>query len=165
MSEPRPTSEGRIVRYPVSPTVWGRIDAPSGVILERDARVLSESNARGISRDRWERMCAAPCDMQLSTDFRYRIRGDGITTSNTFFLRAPEEAHEIIHVRSASSSLFVLGVIGLGTGGAIALAGSMVVFFSNVSLDGSEGSIIETSRFSDGRSSRWVSRLQSVASC
>ncbi|HLK35714.1 MAG TPA: hypothetical protein VKU41_03105 [Polyangiaceae bacterium] len=90
---------------------WVHLD-DDGVSLE-----VAEDSAH----DEWASVCSAPCDMKVSTDFYYRVRGGGHRASNKFALRASDGQHSRLRARGGSTALTVFGWVAIGAGGATAL--------------------------------------------
>jgi hypothetical protein len=109
--DPAPTSGGHV--FSGSDTrsfLRVHVDAPEGVVVQQDT----------MNDDTWETVCTAPCDQLLQKGFPYRITGDGIRPSDGFVLLAPSGTRERLVVNAASNVRFVLGKVGLATGGLVA---------------------------------------------
>ena len=92
------------------PTV--HVDAPAAVTLEaKDAGT-------------WTPVCAAPCDLTLSTHVVYRIAGPGVLPSDPFLLRPDDggNVHLVPHVatrgrQTAGWIMVASGMLGVLAGG------------------------------------------------
>lgn len=97
----RPTSEG----------VWVHL-GDDGARLE-----VEEDSAH----DEWTTVCSAPCDLQVSDDFYYRLSGGGHMTSPKFTLRGSSGDSVRLEEHGGSVPLMVLGLVGIGVGAAALL--------------------------------------------
>jgi len=71
----------------------------------------------------WERVCAAPCDSEIIVQgILLRATAPGMTTSNAFRVQ-PGPGVALVKVEGGSSSLRLLGVIGLAGGLPVAFTG------------------------------------------
>lgn len=115
--------------------VWVHLDGPEAMRLE-EQRIL------GNGDDEWAPMCTAPCDVQVSASARYRLSGGGRFDSNDFSLRPDATGHATVRARGGSVSLYVLGIVGLGTGGVLTAAGiylELVALTSGIPVGDGEG--------------------------
>jgi hypothetical protein len=97
------------------------IDSPSEVQLESRTRDDRE----------WRLACDSPCDRALPIGPEYRIRGSGVRASNAFHLRAGAP-RIVLTVDPASTSGFVLGIVGTSIGGATVIIGALVLLIGAV---------------------------------
>jgi len=58
----------------------------------------------------------APCDQAVSTEFSYRIAGDGIRNSRVFSVQPQSGDRETITVDEGSKAAFVAGILGVSVG-------------------------------------------------
>ncbi len=87
-----------------------RLEGPSGARLEREIDSVTHD---------WEIVCTAPCVAHTPTAFDYRVTGGGLRPSQGFPLRV--DSAENLRVHGAWLDLYVLGWVGVGTGGVATL--------------------------------------------
>lgn len=121
-------SAGQALAQDTPGEVWVHLDAPEGVVLQRDT----------TNDDDWETVCRAPCDQRLSTAFNYRVTGGGIKASADFTLyRAPVTRVTLV-VDGASKTESAVGLVGVA-GGAVALPVGLVIWFFEALHDSFQG--------------------------
>jgi hypothetical protein len=92
---------------------------------------------------RWVTVCSAPCDKAVSTEFSYRIAGDGIRNSRVFTLRGTD--HETITVDEGSKAVFAVGIVGASVGLLVTSIGLVVLLLNALSRDlVTDGSTLRT---------------------
>jgi hypothetical protein len=74
----------------------------------------------------WERVCSAPCDKWLSGDVNYKLAGPSVRQSKPFYLQGENGDRVILDVNTASSGIFVLGVVGTVVGSVSVGLGALV---------------------------------------
>ena len=117
-------------------------DAPVFVHLAGSEGAELQEDKVGDHRH-WVTVCVAPCDKAVSSEFSYRIAGDGIRNSRVFTLHAENGDREILTIDESSSSAFVAGIIVTSVGGAAIFVGAFVVAIGSIqtgleSLSGSQ---------------------------
>jgi hypothetical protein len=80
----------------------------------------------------WVTVCFAPCDRGLSSEFSYRIAGDGIRNSRVFALHAQSGDREILTIDESSKSAFVGGIVATSLGGTAVIVGSLVFILGSL---------------------------------
>jgi hypothetical protein len=80
----------------------------------------------------WVTVCVAPCDKAVSSEFSYRIAGDGIRNSRVFNLHAESGDRETLTIDESSKSAFVAGIVVASLGGATALVGTFVALVGSL---------------------------------
>lgn len=111
------------------PTVLLHVESKEVVAIERE--------------DTGELVCTSPCDVRVPATARYRVGGSRV--SQTFVLDA-RKSEATIHVTPASKRGLTIGIIALGTGGALAIAGGIVLGVGRANSEGIPADGIVTSR-------------------
>jgi hypothetical protein len=91
----------------------------------------------------WEDMCLAPCGDTLPLRALYRIDGEGITPSGSFFL---DPRGGRLHVQAGSANQRAWGLVLTLIGSSFVLAGGMTAAFSLIPEDHSSPSAAAQSR-------------------
>jgi hypothetical protein len=90
----------------------------------------------------FDMVCSAPCDQRLPLKEQYRIGGSGIRNSRPFKLVENGTTRRTLYVDEASKGSFVLGIVGVSVGPAVALIGLIIVLANAAaeSIDGEDNS-------------------------
>src|SRR5271166_2450845 len=120
-----------------------RPEAPQGPTgqLHVDAPAEIEIVGRPNDGYEWAPICQSPCDRTVHLDWEYSARGPGVRSSSPFQLAASEGQRVAVSVDPASSTWFVLGIIGAIGGANVTLAGLYIMLIGSlvqtVATDGS----------------------------
>ena len=107
----------------VVPAVRVHIDGNRAAVLER----------RTSEEYEWVTACVSPCDVNVPVGDQYRISGDGVRPSSSFFLKASAGEHVRLRVSTSSST-------ASGWGKALLIGGGVITLLGLASSDSSSGS-------------------------
>jgi hypothetical protein len=97
-----------------------------------------EATLQARTSTAWVPVCAAPCDIQVSTMDEYRIAGAG-RPSSAFTITAPPPGERVVvHLDPASSGHFITGIVLTSIGGGATLVGFLVWATAAVCGNGNE---------------------------
>ncbi len=120
-------------------------EAPQGPTGELHVDAPGEIEIVGRPNDgyEWAPICQSPCDRSVHLDWEYSARGPGVRSSSPFQLYASEGQHVAIAVDPASSTWFVLGIVGAIGGANVTVAGLYIMLVgslvNSIATDGSAG--------------------------
>ena len=103
--------------------------APTGPTAQLHVEGSREVEIVGRPNDgyEWAPICQAPCDREVHLDWEYLARGTAIRPSAPFQLHGSDGQRVAVAVDPASTTWFVLGVIGAIGGSSITLVGLSVM--------------------------------------
>ena len=107
----------------VSPTAHAQGSA--GVTLHVETPYVVGLEHRADPTQAWERVCVSPCDVEAPADGEYRIRGQGVTPSAPFALRAQGNS-VLIQVSPGIKNKERTGWFIVGGGAAAVVVGAVV---------------------------------------
>lgn len=104
------------------PTGQLHVDAPA------DIEIVGRPN-EGYE---WAPICQSPCDHTVHLDWEYRVRGPGVRASSPFQLAASDGQRVAVAVDPASSTWFVLGIVGVVGGASVTVVGLYVMLIGSL---------------------------------
>jgi len=111
--------------------VWVHLEGSQVAELQRDT---------AGDRRNWVTVCLAPCDQAVSTEFSYRIAGDGIRNSRVFSVQPQSGDRETITVDEGSKAAFVAGILGVSVGALTMTIGLLVLLAESIATGLEDGS-------------------------
>jgi len=133
---PVPTSDAVIIQVPAKvasspPSPRVHLDADDGAaVLEQrrgtDFIVLGVGTFPSVlTKGRWFPTCQAPCDLQVNSNFTYRVSGPGITSSEEFVL--PEGSDVAVTAKTGSWWGYFGGQVASGVGAGVSVLGGTLL--------------------------------------
>jgi hypothetical protein len=109
-------------------------EAPQGPTgqLHVDAPAEIEIVGRPNDGYEWAPICQSPCDRTVHLDWEYSARGPGVRSSSPFQLYGSEGQRVAIAVDPASSTWFVLGIVGAIGGANVTIAGLYIMLVGSL---------------------------------